>query len=88
MKRRQLPAALAVITLASGCGGVKDRQPCNLVPVPAAAVVTFQCSDGRTCSAPRFEEDGGAYEVYQICPGINGCATLVAADGTSMAGYC
>jgi hypothetical protein len=81
VRRRALPAALTVLTLA-GCA----PPICEVVPVPKAAEVTYQCSDGRTCSAPRPDEkDGG---VYQVCPGHDGCSTLVAFDGTSTIGFC
>ena len=61
---------------------------CEPVKAPSASVVTYQCRDGRTCGDPRLEPDGGPGDPYQICPGTNGCATLVKVDGTSMGGYC
>ncbi len=54
--------------------------------MPDASVVTYECTDGRTCDPPHPSEiDAG---VYQICPGPMECATLVTYDGGSMLGFC
>jgi hypothetical protein len=81
-----IPSALAVAAMATGCG--HDEPTCEVVPVPDAAVVTYQCRDGRSCGAPNPSQatvDGG---VYQICPGTNECATLVTYSGQSSVGFC
>jgi hypothetical protein len=80
-----VPAVLSVATVVSGCAS--PEVACEPVLDTTAAVQpTFKCRDGRACSDVRPEMgDGG---VYQICPGTNGCATLVMSNGTSMQGYC
>ncbi len=96
-----IPLLLTVAVSVAGCGRVEGADAstdsnvmpldgelvCVPVPDPAAAIQpSFRCRDGRMCSDVRPEQgDGG---VYQICPGTNGCATLVMSTGTSMVGFC
>src|SRR6185437_5281106 len=50
--------------------------PCQPVPIADAGVLTYECEDGRMCSAP----DPSAIDAggpYQVCPGYMDCATLV-----------
>lgn len=78
----------AVDVAASDANVMIDGEiPCEPVLDLAAAVQpTFKCRDGRMCSDVRPEQgDGG---VYQVCPGTNGCATLVMSTGQSMVGFC
>jgi hypothetical protein len=100
--RLVIPAALAVTVIActtqpahhttdggaggSGTGGGGTGGVCEPVRVVDAGVLTYECEDGRTCSAPNPDAiDGG---VYQVCPGNGDCATLVSYDGGAMLGYC
>jgi len=70
-----------------GPDGGPDNGTCTVVRVPDAGVVTYACKEGGTCSSPNPAGiDGGA--PYQVCPGPNECATLVAYDGSSMVGFC
>jgi hypothetical protein len=80
-----VPAALSVATMALGCSGTEAA--CEPVLDTTASVQpTYKCRDGRTCSDVRpAQADGG---VYQVCPGTNGCATLVMSNGASMQGFC
>ena len=81
-----IPATLAVTVLVPGCSPQPADTTCDPVRVMDAGVVTYMCSDGRTCSAPQPDAiDGG---VYQVCPGNADCATLVTYDGQGMLGYC
>lgn len=91
MSLRTLPRTLAVLTLAS-CGPTPPKT-CVPEKVATASVVTYQCTDGRTCGPARTmtNPDGGAdlpADPYQLCPGENGCALLVSYDGASKMGYC
>ena len=73
----------------SGAGGSTGTGGgvCQPVPVADAKVLTYECKDGRMCSAPDPEEiDAGG--PYQICPGTGECALLVSYDGGSMLGFC
>jgi hypothetical protein len=84
--RLAIPTVLAVVALAAGCG--HNDPTCEVVAVPDAAVPRYQCRDGRTCSAPDPNQamvDGG---IYQICPGPNGCATLVTSTGQTSINLC
>ena len=68
----------------TGAGG---GAPCQPVPIADAGVLTYECEDGRMCSAP----DPSAIDAggpYQVCPGYMDCATLVSYDGGAMLGYC
>jgi hypothetical protein len=97
-----IPALLGVVVTAAACaprpptpssddgstdGSVNPETPCEPVLDTTAAVQpTYRCRDGRMCSDVRPEQgDGG---VYQVCPGTNGCATLVMSNGRSEIGYC
>ncbi len=72
---------------AGGTSGAGGGAICQPVPVADAAVLTYECKDGRMCSAPDPSEiDAGG--PYQICPGTSDCATLVSYDGGAMLGYC
>jgi hypothetical protein len=103
MSSRKVRRALSPVFIALGActpmptptsDGGQDAGPdagsngtCTVVRVPDAGEVTYTCEEGGSCTAPNAAGiDGGA--PYQICPGPNGCATLVAYDGSSMIGFC
>ena len=75
------------ISGAGGTSGAGGGAICQPVPIADAGVLTYECKDGRMCSAP----DPSAIDAggpYQICPGTSECATLVSYDGGAMLGYC
>ncbi|MBL8680481.1 MAG: hypothetical protein JNK05_14985 [Myxococcales bacterium] len=83
------PAQDASVDSAASDSTVADsgELPCEpILDMTADVQPTYRCRDGRTCSPVRPEQaDGG---VYQVCPGTNGCATLVMYNGQSMVGFC
>jgi hypothetical protein len=84
--RLAVPSAFVVASSWLGCSGPAPDAACIIQEVPDASVRTYECKDGRSCNPPESSGvDGG---IYQVCPGQNGCATLVSYDGTSMSGFC
>jgi hypothetical protein len=86
--RLVLPVSFAAVALV-GCGGpTPSQQPCDPVAVMDAAILTYQCRDGRSCGNPSFQPDGAPADPYQVCPGTNECQTLVNAQGQGTPGFC
>ena len=103
-RKLTIPLVLAVSVSAVGCGRIESpdagpdvastdsgtdsgERACEPVLDLAAAVQpTYRCRDGRACSDVRPEQSDGG--VYQVCPGTDGCATLVMSNGQSMVGFC